>query len=311
MTRIAKKKGVDNKAGYVVKPIAVKDIEKQADFGTFKITRTRDCIAYTNYVGYSVITKPYTTTPEGKATELSLYAWLNYALEQKEYLEQHKDEPLDPNDKFNCEFWLPSLVSADMQLCGEDYGVYSQDDFDNAGIDFSDVYIYLRKYNDIFKEHYNEPFGKTNIKGVAWLEYYNENEDILKKAYDARNEYEELQENNSEETFPQMLEARQKYLEYDKPFSGVMTCGKWLEQIKVITEANLTKPCVVFTDADYATEEAIRHTKWLTEKTKQLKAAMTQTPSEEDEKKNEEEFGRAVGDENLRNNLQLDNIEGD
>ena len=86
MTRIAKKKGVDNKAGYVVKPIAVKDIEKQADFGTFKITRTRDCIAYTNYVGYSVITKPYTTTPEGKATELSLYAWLNYALEQKEYL---------------------------------------------------------------------------------------------------------------------------------------------------------------------------------------------------------------------------------
>ena len=189
MTRIAKKKGVDNKAGYVVKPIAVKDIEKQADFGTFKITRTRDCIAYTNYVGYSVITKPYTTTPEGKATELSLYAWLNYALEQKEYLEQHKDEPLDPDDKFNCEFWLPSLVSADMQLCGEDYGVYSQNDFDNAEICFSDVYIYLRKYMDIFNEHYNEPFGKTNIKGGKWMEYYNENEDILKKAYDARNEY--------------------------------------------------------------------------------------------------------------------------
>ena len=188
MTRIAKKKGVDNKAGYVVKPIAVKDIEKQADFGTFKITRTRDCIAYTNYVGYSVITKPYTTTPEGQATKLSLYEWLNYALEMQEYLTEHKDEK-------------------------------------NPDLD--------------------------------------------------------------------------------------MTNGEWLEQVKIITEANLTKPCVVFTDADYATEEAIRHIKWLNEKTKQLQAAMTQTPPEEDEKKNEEEFGRAVGDENLRNNLQLDNIEGD
>lgn len=188
MTRIAKKKGVDNKAGYVVKPIAVKDIEKQADFGTFKITRTKDCIAYTNYVGYSVITKPYTTTPEGQATKLSLYEWLNYALEMQEYLTEHKDEK-------------------------------------NPDLD--------------------------------------------------------------------------------------MTNGEWLEQVKIITEANLTKPCVVFTDADYATEEALNHIKWLNEKTKQLQAAMTQTPPEEDEKKNEEEFGRAVGDENLRNNLQLDNIEGD
>ena len=188
MTRIAKKKGVDNKAGYVVKPIAVKDIEKQADFGTFKITRTRECIAYTNYVGYSVITKPYTTTPEGQATKLSLYEWLNYALEMQEYLTEHKDEK-------------------------------------NPDLD--------------------------------------------------------------------------------------MTNGEWLEQVKIITEANLTKPCVVFTDADYATEEALNHIKWLNEKTKQLQAAMTQTPPEEDEKKNEEEFGRAVGDENLRNNLQLDNIEGD
>ena len=188
MAKIANKKGVDNKAGYVVKPIAVKDIEKQADFGTFKITRTRYCIAYTNYVGYSVITKPYTTTPEGQATKLSLYEWLNYALEMQEYLTEHKDEK-------------------------------------NPDLD--------------------------------------------------------------------------------------MTNGEWLEQVKIITEANLTKPCVVFTDADYATEEALRHIKWLNEKTKQLQAAMTQTPPEEDEKKNEEEFGRAVGDENLRNNLQLDNIEGD
>ena len=50
------------------------------------------------------------------------------------------------------------------------------------------------------------------------------------------------------------------------------------EQIKVITEANLTKPCVVFTDADYATEEAIRHIKWLNEKTKQLHPRPQQCP---------------------------------
>ena len=185
---IANKKNVNNKAGYVVKPVAVKDIEKEADFGTFKITRTRECIAYTNYVGYSVTTKPYTTTPDGKATELSLYAWLNYALEQKEYLEQHKDEK-------------------------------------HPDLDF--------------------------------------------------------------------------------------TNGEWLEQIKVITEANLTKPCVVFTDADYAMEEALNHIKWLNDKAKLLQDTMTVTPPEENEKANEEEFGRAVGDENLRNNLQLDNIEGD
>ena len=185
---IANKKNVNNKAGYVVKPVAVKDIEKEADFGTFKITRTRECIAYTNYVGYSVTTKPYTTTPDGKATELSLYAWLNYALEQKEYLEQHKDEK-------------------------------------HPDLDF--------------------------------------------------------------------------------------TNGEWLEQIKVITEANLTKPCVVFTDADYAMEEALNHIKWLNDKAKLLQDTMTVTPPEENEKANEEEFGRAVGDENLRNKLQLYNIGGD
>ena len=73
----------------------------------------------------------------------------------------------------------------------------------------------------------------------------------------------------------------------------------------------MTKPCVVLSDADYATEDALRHIKWLNEKTKQLQAAMTHTPPAEDHKKNEEEFGRAVGDENLRNNIQLDNVEGD
>lgn len=173
--RLASKKKVNNAVGYVVKPIAVKDIEKQADFGTFKITRTMDNIAYTNYVGYAVITKPYTTTPEGKATELSLYAWLNYVMEIKEYLDAHKDEPF------------------------EDLGV---------------------------------------------------------------------------------------------------TCAEWLETLKVVTEANITKPCVVFTDSDYAMKEADNHIKWLNEKSQQLLDAMSAPLPEEDEKAVAEEFGRAIDAEN-------------
>lgn len=183
MAKVANKKTVNNKAGYVLKPIAVKDIEKQADFGTFKITRTKECIAYTNYVGYSVITKPYTTTPEGNATELSLYAWLNYVLDSKEYLDAHKEEPY------------------------EDLGV---------------------------------------------------------------------------------------------------TCGQWLETLKLVTEANITKPCVVFTDSNYAMEEANRHIKWLDEKSKLLMKTMSEPAPEEDEKAVAEEFGRAIDAENAANVLDTE-----
>ena len=45
---IARKKKVNNKAGYVIKPVAVNDIVKQADFGSFKLTITKDCACYTN-----------------------------------------------------------------------------------------------------------------------------------------------------------------------------------------------------------------------------------------------------------------------
>ncbi len=180
---IANKKTVNNKAGYVVKPIVAKDIVKQADFGTFKITKTKESIAYTNYVGYVVITKPYTTTPEGNATELSLYAWLNYILDIKEHLDAHKDEPF------------------------EDLGV---------------------------------------------------------------------------------------------------TCGDWLETLKFVTEANITKPCVVFTDSNYAMQEADRHIKWLNEKSKQLMEAMSAPVPEEDEKANAEEFGRAIDAENAAAILDME-----
>lgn len=165
----------NNKDGYVVKPIRESEIVKHTDFGGFKIIKTKDCIAYTNYVGYTVITKPYTTTPQGKATTLSLYAWLNYVLDIKEYLDTHKDQPY------------------------EDTGV---------------------------------------------------------------------------------------------------TCADWLETLKIVTEANITKPCVVFTDADYAMQEADRHIKWLNEKSKQLLQAMSTPPPEEDQKAIAEENGRAIDQEN-------------
>lgn len=178
---IARKKKVNNKAGYVIKPVAVKDVIKQADFGSFKLTITKDCACYTNYLGYSVITKPYTTTPEGKATELSLYAWMAYAVDNKDYLEAHKD--------------------------------------------------------DIHPE--------LGIKN-----------------------------------------------------------GEWLENIKIITEANITKPCVVFTDANYATEEATRHMDWLRKKSDELMKAMNTTPPEDDEKANAEAFGEAIDTENFLNVMQ-------
>lgn len=176
----ANKKNTNAITGYVVKPITTKDIVKQADFGTFKITKTKESIAYTNYVGYAVITKPYTTTPQGEAAELSLYAWLNYVLEIKEHLDNHKDQP-----------------------------------FEDLGI----------------------------------------------------------------------------------------TCQQWLETLKIVTEANITKPCVVFTDSDYAIQEADKHVKWLDQKAKQLLEAST-TPPEEDQKEIAQEFGRAIDRENTINILK-------
>lgn len=255
---IANKKDVNNKAGYVVKPIAVKDIEKEADFGTFKITRTRECIAYTNYVGYSVITKPYTTTPEGKATELSLYAWLNYLLESKDEIEKHENEPYLIDGKIHF---------LDMEDVVRDDGTV-------------DV-CYYRQYKQEIERYKSENNGLPEPEGKYWI-----------------------------------LDDDDEYIYKDDdgtwwPKSTIFTYGNWLENLKLITESNLTKPCVAFIDADYAVKAAIEHSEWLWEKEMQLWEAMTATPPEEDEKANEEEFGRAVGDENLRSNLQLDNIEGD
>ena len=188
MTRIAKKKGVDNKAGYVVKPIAVKDIEKEADFGTFKITRTRECIAYTNHVGYAVIVTPWTTTPECNPAQTSLYEWLNYVLENKEYYEAHKDELIEGTD---------------------------------------------------------------------------------------------------------------------------VTYGQFLWTLDVTTQANMTTPCIAFASYDIAVERANEFIAKMKDFGVKLKETMNTPPPEEDEKANAVEFGRAIADENLRNVLSSENIEGD
>ena len=69
---------------YEVRPVTESDIVKQDDFGTFRIIKTPWNIIYTNYVGYTVMTTPYTTTPQGRSGKLSLYEWLEYVLNSKE-----------------------------------------------------------------------------------------------------------------------------------------------------------------------------------------------------------------------------------
>lgn len=166
----------ERKIEYIVTPVTTEEVEKQADYGTFTITKTRGSIVFTNYTGYTVITKPYTVTPEGKAGELSLYAWLNYAIDISDELSQKKSEP----------------------------------------------------YEDT---------GLTN--------------------------------------------------------------GEWLEVVKMTTEANVTRPCVVFTDIDYAMQAANSHIEWLADMSKKLLDAFTTPPPEEDEKANAEEFGQRLAAENL------------
>ena len=80
---------------YEVRPVTESDIVKQEDFGTFRIIKTPWNIIYTNYVGYTVMTAPYTTTPQGRSGKLSLYEWLEYVLNSKEEFLSRKDEILN------------------------------------------------------------------------------------------------------------------------------------------------------------------------------------------------------------------------
>lgn len=51
---------------------------------------------------------------------------------------------------------------------------------------------------------------------------------------------------------------------------GKMTMGEVLDTMKIMTEANLTRPMVIFTSADKATEAAVEHVKWLKETAERL-----------------------------------------
>lgn len=166
----------ERRVEYIVTPVTEDEVEKRADYGTFVITKTKKEIVFTNYTGYTVITRPYTTTPEGKAGTLSLYAWLDYAINVSDELGQKKSEP-----------------------------------YEDTGI----------------------------------------------------------------------------------------TNGEWLDIVKLTTEANITRPCVVFTDIDYAMQAANSHIEWLADMSKKLLDAFTTPPPEEDEKANAEEFGQRLAAENL------------
>lgn len=58
--------------------------------------------------------------------------------------------------------------------------------------------------------------------------------------------------------------------------------GDILEAMKITTEANLTRSMVVFTDRDYAIQEANRYMDWLKEQTDRLIKTMKEKPQEED-----------------------------
>lgn len=54
---------------------------------------------------------------------------------------------------------------------------------------------------------------------------------------------------------------------------GKMTKGEVLDTMKMMTEANLTRPMVIFTSADKATEAAVEHVKWLKEMAEKLQGS--------------------------------------
>jgi len=67
-----------------------------------------------------------------------------------------------------------------------------------------------------------------------------------------------------------------------------ITKGNLLNTDKIVIEANLIRPMVVFTNRDYAYEEAARHIEWMRKQMEQLETVSTETPPEEDEKANAE-----------------------
>lgn len=78
-----------------------------------------------------------------------------------------------------------------------------------------------------------------------------------------------------------------------------ITKGDLLETERIVVEANLTRPMTVFTNRDYAYEEAKRYIDWMGEQMKALQKAM-ETPAPEDEKVNAEFNAKVDAYETMR-----------
>ena len=72
------------------------------------------------------------------------------------------------------------------------------------------------------------------------------------------------------------------------------TNKEFLDGMKVLTETNLVKPMIVFTDINEAQKEAENYMKWMEGQMKDLNKAMNTTPPEEDLKANAEFEQKAI-----------------
>ena len=103
------KKNKNNKIGFIVNSVKTSDVEKTADFGTFKLSRTKDSIIFSTYMGYTVIINRYTMSPNGNVGDLSLFAWLDMMITESDYCKAHLDEQYQETD-LTCRDWLDMMT---------------------------------------------------------------------------------------------------------------------------------------------------------------------------------------------------------
>ena len=103
------KKNKNTKIGFIVNSVKTSDVEKTADFGTFKLSRTKDSIIFSTYMGYTVIINRYTMSPNGNVGDLSLFAWLDMMITESDYCKAHLDEQYQETD-LTCRDWLDMMT---------------------------------------------------------------------------------------------------------------------------------------------------------------------------------------------------------
>lgn len=89
------------------------------------------------------------------------------------------------------------------------------------------------------------------------------------------------------------------------------TKGDLLDAYKIVIEANLTRPMVVFIDRDYAFEEAARYIDWMKKQMEELQKASTTTPPDEDEKANAEYNAKVEAYETMQQMIQEEENAGE